>query len=123
MAVAVQTAPMLKSIDPSTGEIVGQVPLTSIDEIPSIVERGRGAQKGWARVSLQQRADAIRPTAANLLGRVDQLALLITREMGKPLKDAVGEVKGYASHLEPMLQEIVDALQPETLEDENTKSI
>ena len=37
----------LKSYNPATGDVVGEVPITSLDDIPGIVERSRAVQPAW----------------------------------------------------------------------------
>ena len=126
MTVAVEnvsSAAMLQSIDPATGEVVGAVPITPVEQIPVVIQNARTAQRRWAKRSLQQRVEVIAPAGQALLDRTSELAALITREMGKPIKDATGEVKGYAGGLQDTLTEIIDALQPDSLEDANTKSM
>ena len=114
---------MLESLDPATGEVVGEVPITPVEEIHEAIGVARRAQREWSRRTLAQRAEAISPASDAIQSRADELASLITREMGKPLKDALGEVKGYSGGLHDTLREIIQALQPETLDDGNTKSI
>ncbi len=113
----------LKSINPATGEVVGKVPITPPGEIPAIVARARAAQKQWRRMSFDERAAAILPAGDRLLSQLDELALLLTREMGKPLPDATGEIKGCASTLKETLDDIAAALEPETLEDAATRTV
>jgi acyl-CoA reductase-like NAD-dependent aldehyde dehydrogenase len=119
----VQATSRLQSIDPATGNVVGEVAITPVNEITAMIQRARAAQRSWAKRSLTQRAEAIAPAKQALLERSNELGSLITHEMGKPMKDAIGEVKGYAGGLDDTLKEISEALQPETLEDGNTKSI
>lgn len=112
----------LASLNPATGDVVGEVPITPVDEIPAIVARSRDAWKSWRKLTFEERAAAILPASETMLARVDELALLLTREMGKPLADAKGEIKGCASSLKQTLDNIAEALQPEPLEDDNTRS-
>jgi acyl-CoA reductase-like NAD-dependent aldehyde dehydrogenase len=64
----------------------------------------------------------VRPLGKRLLERADELGLLITREMGKPLPEAIGEVRRCGERLEAVLDEIVEALEPEVLRDQSTES-
>ena len=116
----VQAAATLQSIDPATGEVVGEVPITPVEKVRPF--EGRDAQRRWAKLSLLQGAEAIAPARQALLDRPMSHSPL-RREMGKPIKDASGEVKAYAGRSNDTLKEISEALQQETLEDINTKSI
>ncbi len=112
----------LKSLNPATGEVVGELPITPIGEIPNIVARARAAQPAWRNLGLQERMQTLLPVGTQLVDRADDLGRLLMREMGKPLPEAVGEIKQCGESLEATLREIVDALQPDVLEDDKAKS-
>ncbi len=113
---------LLYSLDPSTGETVGSVNLTEPTEVPAIVSRARVAYKTWRRLSFSERAQAIAPAGQKLLERADELGALLTKEMGKPIREAVGEVKSCGASFEKKIEEIGSALEPEVIEDGSTRS-
>ena len=49
----------LASLDPATGETVGTVPVTPVEEIPALVERSHVAARAWADTPLEERRDAL----------------------------------------------------------------
>ena len=112
----------LLSHDPATGDVVGEVPITPVEDIPAIVARARAAQPGWEALGLQGRADVLRRAADVFRERAQAHGELITREMGKPLKEGVGEAKSLGAGLGHELDEIVGALSPETVEDGRLRS-
>ncbi|HET9948131.1 MAG TPA: aldehyde dehydrogenase family protein [Longimicrobiales bacterium] len=112
----------LKSYNPATGEVVGEVPVTPVEEIPALVARARAAQPAWEALGARGRADVLAKTAARFAERVERHAELITREMGKPIKEATFEAKSLGAGLERELDEIVEALAPETVQDGRTRS-
>ena len=112
----------LTSVNPATGEPVGEVPVTPVGTIPELVARSRAAQKTWGGLTLEQRAEVLRPAGTVLVSRSEELGLLLTREMGKPLNEGIGEVKACGAGLSSEIDEIVDALRPELLEDKRTRS-
>ncbi len=112
----------LVSRDPATGEPVGSVAVTPVDAIPAIVARSRAASIGWAALDVAARADRLRPLAAAIRAAEADLARLLTREMGKPLRDATGEIRSVADGLDHELAEIVAALAPEPVDDDRTRS-
>jgi acyl-CoA reductase-like NAD-dependent aldehyde dehydrogenase len=114
--------PKLVSYDPATGAEVGAVDITPEAEIPAIVARARAAAPAWAALGVSGRAAVLRPLAAAITARLDELAKLLTREMGKPVRDATGEIKSCADGLEHELAEIDSALAPEVLDDGRTVS-
>lgn len=114
--------PELVSRDPATGEPVGAVSITPVADIPAIVAASRAAGVGWAALAITDRADRLRPLAAAIRAAEADLARLLTREMGKPLRDAQGEVRSVADGLEHELAELIAALAPEPVDDERTRS-
>ncbi|MCA9727126.1 MAG: aldehyde dehydrogenase [Candidatus Eisenbacteria bacterium] len=116
------TAPVLHSLNPATGEVVGSVPITPVREIPAMIQRAREAQREWRRMSLEDRAACLVRGGKVLVERADELGRLLTREMGKPLREGVGEVRGCGAWMEEETRDIAAALQPDHLEDERTIS-
>ena len=111
----------LKSYNPATGDLVGEVPITAPDDIPGIVERSRAAQPAWEALGHDGRAGLLMQAAESFLTRADELGRLITREMGKPLREAIGEAKSLAD-VKHELKEIQEALAPEIFEDGRDRS-
>ncbi|MCA8960197.1 MAG: aldehyde dehydrogenase [Planctomycetes bacterium] len=112
----------LRSYDPATGELVGEVPVTPSDRVPDVVAAARAAQPGWARLSAGERAKCLAPAGERLVARAEELGTLLTREMGKPLREGIGEVRGCGASLASSAAEIAEALAPDHLEDEHTVS-
>lgn len=100
------------SINPATGEVLAQIESTSTVGVQAAVARARAAQVGWAAVSIEDRARALTAFGEALAADANALGELIAKEMGKTLRSAVGEVRGYASGVAKELAEIRDALQP-----------
>ena len=50
----------LKSYNPATGEVVGEVPVTPASDIPAVVARARAAQPAWEELGLEGRVDLLR---------------------------------------------------------------
>ncbi len=117
------TSTTLKSINPATGEVVGEVPIASAADVAAAVNRARAAQPAWQALTAEQRIEALLPAGAKLVERADELGRLLTNEMGKPLSEAVGEIKGCGDRLDKTLREIAEALEPDVLEDDKVKSI
>jgi acyl-CoA reductase-like NAD-dependent aldehyde dehydrogenase len=115
-------ADALASIDPATGEVVGSVHVTPAASIPDVVAAARRAQIAWRAMSLEDRVKLLSPAGTKLVDRAEALGVLLSNEMGKPLKEAMGEVRHCGETLERTLNEIVDALQPEPFEDDHVVS-
>ena len=106
----------LKSFNPADGTLVGEVLVTSPDDIPAIVDRARSAQPAWEAMGHEERARLLSKAAETFAERADDLGRLITEEMGKPLAEGVGEAKSLAFVTEE-LEEIGEALAPEIFDD------
>lgn len=113
---------MLASLNPATGEVVGEVPVTPPGEIPALVARARAAQAAWGERTLAGRAETLNGVGQALLDAAGDLAALVTREMGKPLAEAESEVRSCGTDLPGELREMAEALAPETVEDARTRS-
>lgn len=77
------------SLDPATGEEIGRVPLGSAEDVARAIERARAAREAWAKLSFRARAAVILRARALVLGEMDEIAQLISRETGKPVAEAV----------------------------------
>ncbi len=117
------TSTILESINPATLEVVGTVPVTPVDEIPSIVAKARNAQKAWAELGLNARVELLRPVAKRLEEETSRIGSLITAEMGKSTKEAQGEASYGAQKFASELESAYEAFLPEEVCDENTKSL
>src|SRR5690348_5973194 len=79
--------------DPATGEIIGRVAEADRCDAASAVQAAVAAFELWAARTAYQRADFLTTAHRLMLERADDLALLMTREQGKPLKMARNEVR------------------------------
>ncbi|MDA0327432.1 MAG: aldehyde dehydrogenase family protein [Gemmatimonadetes bacterium] len=109
--------PHLPSINPATGEVVGEVPITPATEVQAAVDRARKAQPAWNDLGLDGRATVLKRAAAILNERAAAHGELITREMGKPLREGLAEARSLGESLAREVDEMVEALEPEVLED------
>jgi malonate-semialdehyde dehydrogenase (acetylating) / methylmalonate-semialdehyde dehydrogenase len=83
---------VLKDHDPVSGEVTALVPLSGAADVDAAVRAAREAQPAWRDLALQRRARAIMRLRGELVERQEELALLVTEDMGKTLDDARGEV-------------------------------
>ncbi|MET8025307.1 NAD-dependent succinate-semialdehyde dehydrogenase [Streptomyces avermitilis] len=82
--------------DPATGEIICHVADAGPKDARLAADAAVEAQDGWARTAPRERSEILRRAYEIILSRTDELALLMTGEMGKPLAEARGEV-AYAA--------------------------
>ncbi len=86
----------MRSINPATGEEEGSWPLDSKAHVEAVVEGAWRAQRVWSQRSLPERSEALLAMATLLEEQAEALAVRMTHEMGKPLAEAVGEVRKCA---------------------------
>ncbi|MFJ7333090.1 NAD-dependent succinate-semialdehyde dehydrogenase [Streptomyces sp. NPDC101116] len=82
--------------DPATGGILRHVADAGPKDARLAEEAAVGAQAAWARTAPRARSEILRRAYELILERTDELARLMTSEMGKPLAEARGEV-AYAA--------------------------
>ncbi|MEM8710453.1 MAG: aldehyde dehydrogenase family protein [Planctomycetota bacterium] len=102
----------VQNLDPATGQLIESLRCASADEVRASVDRARAAQPGWAATPIEERAAALARFGKALGAHADEMGALVTREMGKTLRTAVGEAKGYAAGIEVETQEVIEALRP-----------
>jgi acyl-CoA reductase-like NAD-dependent aldehyde dehydrogenase len=90
--MATSTAAMLKVVEPATEEVLAELPHAGVEETDTAVARAKAAFPEWRAVTPADRAKIIRSIAAALAERVEEVARLETRNVGKPIGDSRGEV-------------------------------
>ncbi|MDX1594276.1 MAG: aldehyde dehydrogenase family protein [Gammaproteobacteria bacterium] len=114
---------MLKSIDPSSGRVVGEVGITPVDAIPSIVAETHRAGRAWAGIPVDERAGILAAAGERLVERAEELGTLLSREMGKPLKYGIGEVTFCGKTLPGKAHAVAAALQPQKTEADGLETV
>ncbi len=89
----------MKIINPATEELVGEVTVDTTEQIKAKYEKLRVGQAAWAVRPLQERLDIIIKFGDIVDTHVDRLANLLTAEMGKPVWQAAGEIKGAKNRI------------------------
>jgi malonate-semialdehyde dehydrogenase (acetylating)/methylmalonate-semialdehyde dehydrogenase len=82
----------LETRNPASGELLAQVPLSGAADVDAAVSAARAAFPAWRATSPIKRARAVFALRDLLHGHRDELARLVTTDMGKTLADAAGEV-------------------------------
>ncbi len=79
-------------LDPSTGDVLTQVANASPEDGLAALDAAAATQGSWAGTAPRERGEILRRAFELLHERVDDLALLMTLEMGKPLAESKGEI-------------------------------
>ena len=87
-------------INPATGEVIDQVPEGTLHEVDEAVSAAQAAFDSWGKKTVRERGMILHRAAGNVREQHQELARLLTMEQGKPLRDAVDEIRGFANILE-----------------------
>ncbi|MGR3783297.1 MAG: CoA-acylating methylmalonate-semialdehyde dehydrogenase [Albimonas sp.] len=79
-------------MNPATGEVQAKAPLATAEEIDAAVQSAKAAQPAWAAVNPQRRARVLMKFVELLHRDMDKLAEALSREHGKTIPDAKGDV-------------------------------
>src|SRR6478609_7756355 len=83
----------LTSTNPATGEHIAEVALGDASTFVAACEAARAAQREWAKVPAPVRGRAIQQFGRLVEDNKEALARLVTREIGKPYPESLGEVQ------------------------------
>jgi len=84
----------LASYDPSNGELLGKVPVAQSEQLNKAVNQARASATGWKNLTAGERVRLLTNAYQNAEPHIDELAVLLSREMGKDIRRAGGEVNG-----------------------------
>ena len=98
------------SLDPYSGEQIGAYPFDTDAALEAALQRAKVGYRQWRQVSLGQRSEYLLALASTLEAKAEAFAQMISREIGKPIAQARGEVakcvglcRWYAEHGPAML--------------------
>jgi len=91
--------------NPATGETIGSVPLMGAAETRRAIAAANEAWRLWRRKTAKERSIVLRKWNDLMLANLDDLALIMTVEQGKPLAEAKGEIAYAASFIEWFAEE------------------
>ncbi|OHV78238.1 NAD-dependent succinate-semialdehyde dehydrogenase [Ensifer sp. LCM 4579] len=94
------TGPTFEVLNPSTGELLATLPDMGTDETRAAIDAAQAAQALWASKPAKDRSAILRRWHDLIIEHADDLAAILTAEMGKPLGEAKGEVLHAASYVE-----------------------
>lgn len=86
--------------DPATGEPLGEVPVVAGDETRRAIEAAEDALPAWRSMTAGERAELLRRWYQLIRENQEDLAVIMTREQGKPLPEARGEIAYAASFVD-----------------------
>ncbi len=93
--------------DPSTGETLCEVADASVDDAREALDAAVQAGPGFSELAPRERGEILRRAFETITERADELALLMTLEMGKPVKESMAEITYGAEFLRWFSEEAV----------------
>jgi succinate-semialdehyde dehydrogenase/glutarate-semialdehyde dehydrogenase len=104
------------TVNPYTGQTEKEFPFLATADIDGVVERAHAAFGEWRRRPVEERAAVVAKAAELMLERRDEFAALITKEMGKRIQEAAGEVMLAASILQYYAEKGPGFLEPRPID-------
>jgi len=80
-------------VNPSTGQVEHEYPTATDAEIGEVLNRAGRGYPSWRRTAMTERAEILRRVAQSYQDRSAELGAIITREMGKTMGEASGELE------------------------------
>jgi succinate-semialdehyde dehydrogenase / glutarate-semialdehyde dehydrogenase len=108
----------IESINPATGERLERYEAMQRTAVNDAIAQAHQAFLAWRRKSFEERARHLQSAAAILRGKAEELARLMAREMGKPLRDGIAEVQKCAQCCEFFAQNAARLLAREPADTE-----
>ncbi|WSG95597.1 NAD-dependent succinate-semialdehyde dehydrogenase [Rhizobium johnstonii] len=87
-------------LNPATGELLASLPDMGAAETRAAIDAAHAAQPGWAARPARERSTILRKWFDLMVANADELAAILTAEMGKPFPEARGEILYAAAYIE-----------------------
>jgi acyl-CoA reductase-like NAD-dependent aldehyde dehydrogenase len=105
----------MKISNPATQEVIADVPADQPASVADKYRRARAAQPAWAATPLSERLAAIARFKDALAARKEELARVLTSEVGKPVSQSRNEINAMAGRLDFFLKETAAVLGEEVV--------
>ncbi|MNF26656.1 Glutarate-semialdehyde dehydrogenase DavD [compost metagenome] len=92
-------------LNPANGELIAEVQKAGAEETNLAIEAANRALPAWRKLTAKERSQRLKRWSDLMLRHQKDLAMLLSREQGKPLAEAMGEVVYAASFLEWFAEE------------------
>lgn len=112
----------LKSINPFSNELIKEHKEHNEQEIENILNQTHEAHFEWRKKSFPERTQVLKNVAQELKNQTQELARLMTQEMGKPIKQSVSEIEKCAWVCEYYAENAEEFLQDQIIKTEAKKS-
>ena len=86
--------------NPATGEVVDSVPKGTVNDIRRAIDAAKGALKKWSEMAPSKRGAILLQAGHAILQQEKELATLLTREQGKPMRESILEIRRFVHTLD-----------------------
>jgi len=86
--------------NPATGEVVDNVPKGTITDIRRAIDAAKGALKKWSAMAPSKRGAVLLAAGHTILQQEKELATLLTKEQGKPMRESILEIRRFVHTLD-----------------------
>lgn len=104
--------PKYQQINPANGEKSSQIPTDTEKSISLKFSRAKEAQKKWIQVPLENRMEIFQTYAEKLSRNSEELAASLSTESGKPITQAINEIKATIPRIKYFIHEVANVLEP-----------
>src|SRR5450631_736659 len=105
----------MKIINPATEELIREIEADTKDSIEKKFQSLQAAQPRWQKVSLSERIKVLQKFSILLKENIEQLALTLTNEVGKPLQQSRNEINGAVTRIKWLTENAEKYLSDETM--------
>lgn len=116
-------AEMLSIINPTTEQLIKEIPIDDSAAITTKVKQARAAQPAWAATPLAERIAAVKKFRDLLIERADSLAATLTAETGKPITQAKNEILSTPQRIDFFIENVAQVLAPQQVYQEPWQAV
>lgn len=99
--------------NPATGEIIASLPVDQPEVVSEKVRLSRVAQKSWALTPLSERLGLMQVFRRKLVEQQEDLARLLSEEVGKPIRQSRNELNGFLARFDYFQNQVASVLVEE----------
>ncbi len=110
----------LKSINPSNGKVLGEVGVSTEQEVLTKIANARKAQDGWAKLGIGDRGRILKKVIENFQKRKEEIAQLTSSEMGMPITLSRTDVDDSMNYFKWYIDNAEKYLAPEVIFENET---
>src|SRR6266478_3446549 len=85
--------------NPATGEVVDEVPAGGAPDVDKAAQAAAKAFKSWSKLAPAKRAEILHKAARHMLGKVEEIAPILTKEQGKTLLESRLEAQRFGENI------------------------